>query len=74
MKPRRLRFDGLGESEMNCHRGRDWYRKQASVAGMAGEYRKPGYVEPMPGTDHLIGSGVYMPCAPLIREDMKGVR
>jgi signal transduction histidine kinase len=29
--------------------------------GMAGVYRKLGYVEPIPGTDYWIGSGVYLP-------------
>jgi signal transduction histidine kinase len=28
---------------------------------MAGEHRKLGYVEPIPGTNYWIGSGVYLP-------------
>ena len=29
--------------------------------GDTGEHRKLGYVEPIPGTDYFIGSGVYLP-------------
>lgn len=32
--------------------------------GSRGEYRKLGYVEPIPGTDFFIGTGIYLPGDP----------
>ena len=29
--------------------------------GAAGEFKKLGYVEPIPGTDYFIGTGIYLP-------------
>jgi signal transduction histidine kinase len=29
--------------------------------GMTGEFKKLGYVEPIPGTDYFIGTGIYLP-------------
>ena len=49
------------EAELSRKQGGGFLEFHWRRPGMAGEHRKLGYVEPIPGTNYWIGSGVYLP-------------
>ena len=59
-KDSRGKFD-IQELSATAKKGGGFVEYYWAKPGSKGEFKKLGYVEPIPGTDYFIGTGIYLP-------------